>query len=118
MLPSTALRLRWRGATMLAAWLVCELHWLYWAYCLEFLGRNTFLQVWGASLAFFGVNVGVVATLVSAHRVAPLFRAGELQGYPSAVAGGGSTEPVGDASHGAGGDVARGESGARRRLAC
>ena len=125
MLPSTALRLRWRGAAMVAAWLACELHWLYWAYYLEFMGQNTFLQVWVASLAFFGANVGVIAALVSAHRVAPLFRDGELQGFSSAAArarggGGSAAVPASEASRGgerdgrgAGGGAA--PRGARRR---
>ena len=33
------------GGALIACWLLSEWHWLYWAYQLEFMGRNTFLQV-------------------------------------------------------------------------
>ncbi len=51
-------------------WLLTELHWLFWAYRLEFLGENTFLQVWLASLLFFAVNVMVLAQCILAFKSA------------------------------------------------
>lgn len=57
-----------RAAAMAAAWLAAELHWLFWAYRLEFLGQAVFLGVWAAGLAFFAVNVWVMLELVGAKR--------------------------------------------------
>ena len=34
-----------QGIQMAVAWFVTEVHWLFWAYQLEFLGENTFFQV-------------------------------------------------------------------------
>lgn len=56
-------------------WAVAELHWLWWAYQLEFLGRPTFREVWAAGLLFFLVNVAEASALVVAHCRGPDDRA-------------------------------------------
>ncbi|KAL4158192.1 hypothetical protein PRNP1_003971 [Phytophthora ramorum] len=76
--PLTSLRLKWKGLMMIATWLGGELHWLYWAYHLEMQGSNTFFPLWLAGLAFFSVNVGILATLIRHHSFTPLFRGGEI----------------------------------------
>ena len=63
---------------MCVLWFVCELHWLYWGYRLEFVGDNVFLQLWGASMLFFGANVLILWILVRNHSFAPLFKNGTL----------------------------------------
>ncbi|RHY93647.1 hypothetical protein DYB35_001096, partial [Aphanomyces astaci] len=40
-LPTTDLK-GWQGVAIIGAWFGGELHWLYWAYELEMMGRNTF----------------------------------------------------------------------------
>lgn len=62
-----------RGAAMAAVWLGAELHWLSWAYRLEFLGQDVFLGVWAAGLLFFAANAWVVLSIVrAAARARPL----------------------------------------------
>jgi len=39
-------------------------YWLYSAYRLEFLGENTFLQVWLAGVLFFTVNIGIIVAFM------------------------------------------------------
>lgn len=56
----------WRAATMFALWLAGVALWLLQAYRLEFLGENTYLAVWFASVVFFSVNVGVLCALILA----------------------------------------------------
>lgn len=57
---------------------VSQLHWLFWAFHLEMQGANTFFPLWLAGLAFFLVNVGILATLIRHHAYAPLFANGTL----------------------------------------
>jgi phosphatidylinositol glycan class M len=47
-----------------AAWAVCELHWLAWAYRVEFLGESAFEGVFVAGLLFFAVNVALIGGLM------------------------------------------------------
>ncbi|KAE9000913.1 GPI mannosyltransferase 1 [Phytophthora rubi] len=77
--PLTSLRFKWKGLAMIAAWLGGELHWLYWAYYLEMQCSNTFFPLWLAGLAFFSVNVGILATLMRHHSFTPLFRRGQIR---------------------------------------
>jgi len=56
------LRARPLGAVGVA-WLLAMLNWLYWAYCLEFKGDNTFFQVWVAGIAFFVVSIALIGCL-------------------------------------------------------
>lgn len=82
--PLTSVKFKWQGLGMIIAWLGGELHWLYWAYQLEMQGVNTFSPLWMAGLAFFSVNVGILATLMRHHSFTPLFRDGDvLQLVPS-----------------------------------
>lgn len=52
-------------------WLAAQLHWLAWAYALEFRGREVFLQLWAASILFFGANVALLCVLLRASGDAP-----------------------------------------------
>ena len=63
---------------MCLLWFACELHWLYWGYRLEFLGDKVFLQLWGASMLFFMVNVFILWLLVRNHTFARLFENGKV----------------------------------------
>ncbi|TYZ64760.1 hypothetical protein PybrP1_008897 [[Pythium] brassicae (nom. inval.)] len=76
--PMTSLRLRWKGALLIAAWFGSELHWLFWAFRLEMKGESTFFPLWFAGLAFFSVNIGVLATLMRHHAFSPLFSNGQI----------------------------------------
>lgn len=76
--PLTRLRLKRKGLAMIFAWLGGELHWLYWAYYLEMRGDNTFLPLWIASLVFFSVNIGILATLMRHHTLTPLFHSSQV----------------------------------------
>lgn len=42
--------------------------WLNYAYQLEFLGRNTFLQLWIAGVIFFVINCWIVVELILNHQ--------------------------------------------------
>ena len=55
-----------RGLALIALWMVTEGHWLFWAYKLEFLGENTFFQIWVASLLFFAASVAIMVVFVRA----------------------------------------------------
>jgi phosphatidylinositol glycan class M len=70
-LARSQLRLRWRGAAMLAAWFLSEVQWLQWAYQLEFLGRPTFVQLFVASCIFFVANAFVATQFIKQHVLAP-----------------------------------------------
>lgn len=45
-------------------WSVPQIVWLWLAYCLEFLGINTFQLIWVESLMFFVANVKVLMTII------------------------------------------------------
>ena len=47
--------------------LAAEINWLYWAYLLEFEGRNTFTQLWVSAAIFFAVNVAIIAAIIVLH---------------------------------------------------
>lgn len=49
-----------------ACWLCAQLHWLGWAYMLEFRGKNVFLHVWIASVLFFAASVALLCALLRA----------------------------------------------------
>lgn len=65
--PRSALS-RKAAVLLCCGWALGETHWLAWAYRLEFLGQNTFLQVWLASVLFFAINVAIIATLLWTRR--------------------------------------------------
>lgn len=72
--PRLAPHRRRRCGIAAAAWTAAQLHWLAHAAALEFGppaaggGGGAFLRVWGASLAFFGANVALIAELLAAYR--------------------------------------------------
>lgn len=46
--------------------LIVQAAWLYYGYRLEMLGDNVFFpQLWGAGMAFFAVNVGILGDVLS-----------------------------------------------------
>ncbi|GBG26966.1 GPI mannosyltransferase 1 [Hondaea fermentalgiana] len=47
-------------------WLFAQGAWLAQAYLLEFKARNTFFRIWLAGIAFFVVNLGIIAALARA----------------------------------------------------
>ncbi|RKP06571.1 GPI mannosyltransferase 1 [Thamnocephalis sphaerospora] len=77
-LASTRLHLLWRGAAMFGAWVATQGAWLAYAYQLEFLGRNTFYELWLAGIAFFLANIWILVEFVRHHEYAPWFRNGHL----------------------------------------
>lgn len=55
----------------LGGWAVAQLHWLGWAYLLEFEGRAVYLGVWSAGIVFLAANVALIVQLLrsfAAHR--------------------------------------------------
>jgi hypothetical protein len=52
----------------LVAWLMAHLHWLFWAYCLEFEGLPVHLVLWIASLLVTMANAGLLCSLINAFQ--------------------------------------------------
>lgn len=50
-------------------WIVPQIGWLMFAYCLEFLGVNTFLLIWVESLMFFIANVKVLSIAIDYYKL-------------------------------------------------
>jgi len=48
----------------LGGWAAAQLHWLGWAYLLEFEGRSVYLGVWAAGIVFLVANVAVIVQLL------------------------------------------------------
>ena len=64
-----------RGALgALAGWAGAQLHWLAWAYMLEFKGRAVYLGVWAASIAFLAANVLLIKQLLYSFSAPTSFR--------------------------------------------
>ncbi|CAF3336480.1 unnamed protein product [Rotaria socialis] len=53
---------------LLVAWLAAQGWWLYHAYQLEFQGKNTFAQIWLASIVFGFVNVIILCAIIYNYR--------------------------------------------------
>eukprot|EP00501_MAST-03F_sp_TOSAG23-6_P000418 GSMAST32.ASY1.ANO1.430.1 assembled CDS len=53
-------------------WLLSEWNWLFWAYQLEFKGKNTFLPIWFSGLIFFAAQILLLIELIRNHRGAKL----------------------------------------------
>ncbi|CAG8618896.1 11549_t:CDS:2 [Gigaspora rosea] len=53
--------------------------WLYQAYLLEFLGENTFLMIWLASIAFFVINIWILTEIVKNHNYEKCFELGKIR---------------------------------------
>ncbi|XP_024519444.1 GPI mannosyltransferase 1-like [Selaginella moellendorffii] len=66
-LPFTGLKFFWGGSLCIGVWTLSQLHWLAWAYLLEFKGRNVFFQLWISSIVFFVANVFVLSMLLYHH---------------------------------------------------
>jgi phosphatidylinositol glycan class M len=81
--PSTKLELRWRGAALMTIWTAAQLHWLGWAYLLEFKGKNVFLPLWVASLVFFAATIFVMVNIITYHSFSPVFSKGRLVPLPT-----------------------------------
>eukprot|EP00250_Pteridium_aquilinum_P006969 c16781_g1_i1 orf=186-1535(+) len=64
--PWTTLTLR-GGFMCMLLWTAAQLHWLLWAYALEFQGYNVFFHLWLASLTFFAANVFVLSVIIRHH---------------------------------------------------
>ena len=63
---SPFLQNRRKGTFALTAWILAQVAWLYYGYRLEMLGENVFFpQLWGAGMAFFGVNVWILGQVLS-----------------------------------------------------
>lgn len=64
-MPMLRLSLR-ESVALVAVWLAAQALWLQSAYQLEFLGRQVFVRVWAASVAFFAANAWILVRLVRA----------------------------------------------------
>ena len=53
---------------LLTAWLTTQAWWLYKAYQLEFQGKNTFFQIWFASILFGLTNVVILCMVMYNYR--------------------------------------------------
>jgi phosphatidylinositol glycan class M len=53
---------------LLMAWLTAQAWWLYQAYQLEFQAKNTFVQIWFASIIFGFVNVIILCVIMYNYR--------------------------------------------------
>lgn len=49
-------------------WVVSQLHWLSWAYLLEFQGKAVHLQVWCASIAMLASNIHLMSHFIKCTR--------------------------------------------------
>ncbi|KAG1082597.1 hypothetical protein G6F42_022520 [Rhizopus arrhizus] len=72
-LPSSKMKFKWKGLLLLLAWVAGQGLWLNFAYQLEFLGQNTFLQLWIAGVTFFIVNCWIVVELILNHQYEPIY---------------------------------------------
>ena len=59
-------------------WLIAQLHWLAWAYALEFKGAQVFEPLWLASMTFFTANVSLLVTFVRTHAIDTVFSRARL----------------------------------------
>lgn len=73
-LPWSRMRLKWKGLMCISIWMGSQVHWLLWAYLLEFKGWNVFLQLWLASIVFLVANTSVLLMLIRHHIFLPIFK--------------------------------------------
>ncbi|CAG8491470.1 3374_t:CDS:2 [Diversispora eburnea] len=78
-IQSTKINFKYKGFFMLLAWVGSQAFWLYQAYQVEFLGENTFLRIWMASVTFFIVNVWILTELVKNHNYKKCFELGTVK---------------------------------------
>lgn len=76
---STTIKFKYKGLLMLFAWISGQAIWLYQAYLLEFLGENTFLRIWMASIAFFVINIWILTEIVKNHNYEKCFELGKIR---------------------------------------
>ncbi|CAG8566978.1 1756_t:CDS:2 [Acaulospora colombiana] len=76
---STKINLKYKGLLMFIAWLGGQAIWLYQAYQVEFLGENTFLRIWIASIMFFLVNLWILTEFVRHHDYDRCFELGKIK---------------------------------------
>ncbi|KAI9309325.1 PIG-M-domain-containing protein [Cunninghamella echinulata] len=67
-LPSTDISFRWKGASLVLAWIISQALWLQSAYQLEFMGENTFISLWISSILFFISNCWIVVSFILNHQ--------------------------------------------------
>lgn len=72
-LPWSRMKLKWKGFICISIWMGSQLHWLMWAYLLEFKGRNVFLPLWMASILFLAASTCVLLMLIHHHVYSPIF---------------------------------------------
>ncbi|CAA6668567.1 unnamed protein product [Spirodela intermedia] len=82
-LPWSNMKLRSEGLICISVWMGSQLHWLMWAYLLEFKGKNVFIQLWAASIIFLLANAYVLVMVIQRHKLASLF-VSESSGNPKA----------------------------------
>jgi phosphatidylinositol glycan class M len=65
-LPQTRLvKENWRtGIVMLSFWIAGQGVWLYFAFGLEHMGRNTFYELWIAGILFYLSQIELVASFI------------------------------------------------------
>lgn len=72
-IPSSQISFRWKGATMLAAWILGQALVLGQSFKLEFLGLNSFFAIWLSSIFFFLSNCWILGQLILNHVLEPVF---------------------------------------------
>ncbi|CAH9133678.1 unnamed protein product [Cuscuta epithymum] len=72
-LPWSKMKLKGEGLGCILLWIGAQMHWLFWAYLLEFKGRNVFIQLWIASLLFLAANTVVLSIIIRQHCYSPVF---------------------------------------------
>ena len=73
-LPSLQPSWLWKGLAAAGFWFAAELHWLWFAYRLEFRAEQVFKGLWAASIVFFLANIVAMRLLMSAHKGGAHFR--------------------------------------------
>ncbi|KAI7907986.1 PEANUT1 [Cokeromyces recurvatus] len=72
-LPSLKITFKWKGLMLLLAWIIGQALWLNFAYKLEFLGKNTFLELWMSGTIFFIINCWIVVEMILNYRYEPIY---------------------------------------------
>ncbi|EDV29023.1 uncharacterized protein TRIADDRAFT_49771 [Trichoplax adhaerens] len=57
------------SATLGITWFLSQVVWLFFAYLVEFKGKNTFVLIWIGSILHFFVNIFVLAEVIRHHRI-------------------------------------------------
>ena len=72
-LVSPQLNITWSNGVVVPVllWVLAQIHWLAWAYLLEFTGRSVHLQVWVASVAMLVATVHLMCCFIARSKSAP-----------------------------------------------